>query len=37
MTLRMLLLVKTPLRLTSPELPVPSELNTYEHLVIVEN
>ena len=37
MLLRVLLLVKTPLRLTIPELPVPQDLNTYEHLVVMEN
>lgn len=29
MVLRVLLLIKSPLRLVVPELPVPDELNTY--------
>lgn len=37
MLLRLLLLVKTPIRLAVPELPVPEELNTHEHLVVIEN
>jgi hypothetical protein len=37
MLMRLLLLVKTPVRLTVPELPIPEELNTYEHLVVIEN
>lgn len=37
MLLRILVVVKSPLRLTVPELPVPEELNTYEHLVVFEN
>ena len=37
MVLRVLILVKTPLRLVIPELPVSSELNTYEHIVVMEN
>ena len=37
MILRVLLQVKTPLRLTVPALPVPAELNTFEHLVVMEN
>jgi hypothetical protein len=37
MLLRVLLVVKTPLRLTIPELPVEDELNTYEHVVVMEN
>ena len=37
MVLRVLLLIKSPLRLVVPELPIPDELNTYEHIVIMEN
>lgn len=37
MVLRVLVLVKTPLRLTVTGLPVPQELNTFEHLAIFEN
>lgn len=37
MILRLLVLVKTPLRLVVDELPIPPELNTYEHIVIFEN
>jgi hypothetical protein len=37
MLMRMLVLVRTPVRLAVPELPVPDELNTYEHLLVVEN
>ena len=37
MVLRVLVLIKTPMRLVVPELPVPSELNTFEHIVVMEN
>lgn len=37
MVLRVLVLIKTPLRLAVPELPVPPELNTYEHIAVFEN
>ena len=37
MLLRICLLIKTPLRLTVPDIDIPAELNTYEHLVVMEN